>query len=71
MNNYIIQGKGFYNKLVNDPVLTGVETSDISSGYGYIKFKGTDNQLSSFLEHLYEDEATFKVIGIFNENEDE
>ena len=71
MNSYIIQGKGYYNTLDNDPFLTGVETSDISSGYGYIKFKGTNKQLSSFLEHLYEDEATFKVIGIFNENENE
>ena len=65
MKDYLIQGKGYFNKLENDPVLTGVETSDISSGYGYIKFRGTENQLSSFLEHLYEDEATFKVIGIF------
>jgi hypothetical protein len=50
----------------NDPFITGVETSDIRSGYGYIKFKGTDKQLTSFLEHLYEDEASFKVIGIFD-----
>jgi hypothetical protein len=66
MKEYIIQGKGYYNAMDNDPFITGVETSDIRSGYGYIKFKGTDKQLTSFLEHLYEDEASFKVIGIFD-----
>ena len=66
IKEYIIQGKGYYNALVSDPYISGVEVSDIKTGYGYIEFKGTDKQLSSFLEHLYEDEASFKVIGILD-----
>ena len=66
MKDYLIHGKGYFNTMLNDPYISGVETSDITSGYGYIKFKGTDKQLTSFLEHLYEDETSFKVIGIFD-----
>ena len=66
MKEYIIQGKGEYKRIVNDPYFGEKEISDIQSGYGYINFKGTDKQLDSFLEHLYQDESTFKVIGIFN-----
>tara|TARA_Y100001973_G_C5180676_1_gene324709 strand:- start:1437 stop:1643 length:207 start_codon:yes stop_codon:yes gene_type:complete len=66
LKEFIIQGKGEYNRIVNDPYFGEKEISDIQSGYGYINFKGTDKQLDSFLEHLYQDESTFKVIGIFN-----
>ena len=66
MKQYIIQGKGEYNRIVNDPYFGEKEISDIQSGYGYINFKGTDKQLDLFLEHLYQDESTFKVIGVFN-----
>ena len=66
MKEYIIQGKGEYNRIVNDPYFGEKEISDIQSGYGYINFKGTDKQLDSFLEYLYQDESTFKVIGVLN-----
>ena len=61
---FLIEGKGYYNTIVDDPFISGVEISDIKSGYGYIEFKGTDKQLDKFLEHLYQDEKYFKVIGI-------
>tara|TARA_R110002020_G_scaffold98019_1_gene233661 strand:- start:936 stop:1151 length:216 start_codon:yes stop_codon:yes gene_type:complete len=66
MKEFLIQGKGFFNKMVRDPYFGDIEICDIKTGYGYIEFKGTDKQLDKFLEHLYEDESTFKVIGIFN-----
>tara|TARA_R110000824_G_scaffold48326_1_gene136552 strand:+ start:237 stop:443 length:207 start_codon:yes stop_codon:yes gene_type:complete len=64
MKHFFIEGKGYYNAIVDDPFIRGVQISDIKSGYGYIEFKGTDNELDKFLEHLYQDETYFKVIGI-------
>ena len=65
MNKYLIQGKGYWNVQLNDPFISGVETTDIESSYNYISFKGTENQLDSFLEQLREQgEAAFKIIGI-------
>ena len=68
MKEFLIQGKGFWNNMLPDPFVQGVEVSDIKSGYGYIEFKGTDKQLDKFLEHLYQDESSFKVIGIHESN---
>jgi hypothetical protein len=62
--DYIISGKGYYNTMVNDPFIRGVEVSDIKCGYGHIKFTGTDKQLDKLLDHLYQDEKYFKVIGV-------
>ena len=68
---YIIKGKGFFNARVNDPILTGVEITDIVSGYGEIKFKGTEEQLESFVLKLYDNEVTFKVIDYFEKDSEE
>jgi|TARA_R100001594_G_scaffold6565_3_gene18539 hypothetical protein len=64
IKQYLIEGKGFYNVMVDDPFFCGVEISDIKTRYNYIEFKGTEKQLDSFLEHLYQDESEFKVIGV-------
>lgn len=65
MKNYIIQGKGYWNVQLNDPFISGVQTTDIESSYNHIAFKGTEKQLDSFLNQLIEQgEAAFKVIGI-------
>ena len=53
LKEFIIQGKGEYNRIVNDPYFGEKEISDIQSGYGYINFKGTDKQLDSFYYKSY------------------
>ena len=69
MKDYIIQGKGYWNVQLNDPFISGVQTTDIQSSYNHIKFKGTEKQLDSFLSQLIEQgEAAFKVIGIIEDN---
>tara|TARA_B100000902_G_C26961689_1_gene740838 strand:- start:423 stop:704 length:282 start_codon:yes stop_codon:yes gene_type:complete len=69
INNYIIQGKGYWNVQTNDPFISGVQTTDIQSSYNHIAFKGTEKQLDSFLSQLIEQgEAQFKVIGIHEIN---
>ena len=65
MNKYLIHGKGYWNVQLNDPFISGVETTDIEASYNYIKFKGTEKQLDSFLDQLIDQgEAAFKIIGI-------
>ena len=65
MKNYLIQGKGYWNVQLNDPFISGVQTTDIDSSYNHIAFKGTEKQLDSFLDQLIQQgEAAFKVIGI-------
>ena len=64
IKEFLIEGRGYYNTMVNDPYFGDIEISDIKVGYGYIEFKGTEKQLDLFLEHLYQDESTFKVIGV-------
>jgi hypothetical protein len=64
MNEYLIEGKGFFNEIVKDPYFGHIEICDIKTGYGYIEFKGTEKQLDSFLDSLYQDESDFKVIGV-------
>lgn len=64
IKEFRIDGKGYYNVVEDDPIITGVETSDIKCGYGYVKFKGTDKQLDDFLEEIQKDETYFKVIGV-------
>ena len=71
MNKYLIHGKGYFNVTTNDPFISGIEISDIKSSYGYIKFTGTEKQLDKFCDYLLEQgEATFKITGIFNEEEE-
>tara|TARA_R100001463_G_scaffold40982_2_gene86660 strand:+ start:289 stop:498 length:210 start_codon:yes stop_codon:yes gene_type:complete len=65
MNKYLIEGKGYWNVLKNDPFISGVETTDIESSYNNIRFNGTEKQLDSFLDQLLDEgEAAFKIIGI-------
>ena len=64
IKEYLIQGKGFFNYTTNHYYLSNQEVSDIKSSYGLIEFKGTQEQLDLFLESLYKDESTIKVIGI-------
>ena len=69
INDYIIQGKGYWNVQLNDPFISGVQTTDIESSYNHIAFKGTEKQLDSFLEQLREQgEAQFKIIGVIEDN---
>ena len=69
MNKYIIQGKGYWNVQLNDPFISGVQTTDIESSYNHIKFKGTEKQLESLLKQLREQgDAQFKVIGVIEDD---
>ena len=69
MNKYIIQGKGYWNLQLNDPFISGVQTTDIESSYNHISFKGTEKQLDSFLKQLREQgDAQFKVIGVIEDD---
>lgn len=69
INEYLIQGKGYFNISREDTTFAGKDCSDIISRNGYIEFKGTEDQLDIFLTRLYEDESTFKVIGVYKANE--
>ena len=69
MKNYIIQGKGYWNVQLNDPFISGVQTTDIESSYNHIKFKGTEKQLESFIDLLLEDETYFKFRDVFTKEE--
>jgi hypothetical protein len=60
MKEYIITGKGYYKTMVSDPFIKGMEMCDIKSGYGYIEFKGTEEQLDAFVMTLIKDETYFK-----------
>jgi len=71
IKKYIITGKGYFNYTVNDPFVKGIEISDLSSGYGYIEFTGTEKQLDKFIDRLIDNEATFKYINHHAEGEDE
>ena len=69
MKEYIITGKGYYKTMVSDPVIKGMEMCDIKSGYGYIEFKGTEEQLEAFVMTLIEDETYFKYRDWFEKEE--
>ena len=69
MTEYIITGRGCYKTMVSDPFIKGMEMCDIKSGYGYIKFKGTQEQLESFVDKLIQDETYFKYRDWFTKEE--
>ena len=71
VKEYIITGRGYYKTMVSDPIIKGAEMCDIKSGYGYIEFKGTEEQLETFVDQLMENEATFKVIDYFEKDSKE
>lgn len=70
IKQYTIQGKGYFNYITKDTYLSNKEFTDIKCRYGCIEFKGTEKQLDSFLEKLYDDESSFKVIGVHEEDEE-
>tara|TARA_Y100001938_G_scaffold111852_1_gene153151 strand:- start:59 stop:298 length:240 start_codon:yes stop_codon:yes gene_type:complete len=69
MKEYIITGRGYYKTMVSDPFIKGMEMCDIKSGYGYIEFKGTQEQLESFVDKLIQDETYFKYRDWFTKEE--
>ena len=69
VKEYIITGRGYYKTMVSDPIIKGAEMCDIKSGYGYIEFKGTEEQLETFVYKLIEDEANFKYRDWFEKDE--
>tara|TARA_R100001594_G_C3850289_1_gene218273 strand:+ start:60 stop:302 length:243 start_codon:yes stop_codon:yes gene_type:complete len=69
VKEYIITGRGYYKTMVSDPIIKGAEMCDIKSGYGYIEFKGTEEQLETFVDKLIEDEANFKYRDWFEKDE--
>ena len=64
VNEYLIEGKGYYSGMTTDPSFFGLQMSDINVGYGYIEVKCTEDELTTILEKLYKDETYFKVIGV-------
>ena len=68
LNEYIIEGKGYYSGMTTDPSFFGLQMSDINIGYGYIEVKCTEDELTTILEKLYKDETYFKVIGVHKAN---
>ena len=69
VKEYIITGRGYYKTMVSDLIIKGAEMCDIKSGYGYIEFKGTEEQLETFVDKLIEDEANFKYRDWFEKDE--
>ena len=43
MKNYLIQGKGYWNVQLNDPFISGVQTTDIDSSYNISNLKAQKN----------------------------
>ena len=65
INKYIIEGKGYWNKTIEDSLISGIDTTDIVPGYGYINFNGTQKDLDTFCDQLIDEgEQNFKIIGI-------
>ena len=59
IKEYIITGEGYYNTQVTSPISLK-EIGDIKWQRGAIHFKGTQEQLESFVKTLIEDETYFK-----------
>ena len=68
INEYLIEGKGYYSGMTTDPSFFGLQMSDVIVGYGYIEVKCTEDELTTILEKLYQDETYFKVIGVHKAN---
>ena len=68
MKEYIIKGYGYYNTQVASPVSLK-EIGDIKWSRGAIHFKGTEEQLDSFIDTLIQDETYFKYRDHFTKEE--
>ena len=65
VKEFRIEGKGYFGGVIEkDSMIPFLNVCDIEYGSGYIKFKGTDTQLDSFLSELGNNELYFKIIGI-------
>ena len=45
----------------------GDNSADFHFGNGYIRYRGTDNELDDLLRKMSKDQTYFKVIGIFDD----
>tara|TARA_R100000458_G_scaffold58820_1_gene67719 strand:+ start:26 stop:265 length:240 start_codon:yes stop_codon:yes gene_type:complete len=68
VKEYIIIGEGYYNTQVESPISLK-EIGDIKWQRGAIHFKGTEEQLESFVMTLIEDETYFKYRDWFEKDE--
>ena len=68
IKEYIIIGEGYYNTQVASPISLK-EIGDIKWQGGAINFKGTEEQLESFVMTLIEDETYFKYRDWFEKDE--
>ena len=69
MKNYTIHIKGNIPAIIRDSVYFNREYSDLTNGYGFINYKGTDEQLDGLLEYLtLKGEAEFKIIGVIEDD---
>ena len=68
MKEYIITGDAYYNTQVASPVSLK-EIGDIKWSRGAIHFKGTEEQLDSFIDTLIQDETYFKYRDHFTKEE--
>ena len=68
IQEYIITGEGYYNTKVASPVSLK-EIGDITWSRGVIRFKGTPEQLDSFIDALIQDETYFKYRDHFTKDE--
>jgi hypothetical protein len=68
VQEYIITGEGYYNTQVASPVSLK-EIGDITWSRGAIHFKGTPEQLDSFIDTLIQDETYFKYRDHFTKDE--
>jgi hypothetical protein len=68
IKEYIITGEGYYNTKVASPISLE-EIGDIEWKRGAIHFKGTQEQLESFVMTLIEDETYFKYRDWFEKDE--
>ena len=72
MNKYTIHIKGNIPATIRDSVYFNREYSDLTYEYGFINYKGTDEQLDGLLEYLtLKGEAEFKIIGVYEDNAEE
>lgn len=72
MKNYTIHIKGNIPAMITDSAYFNKEFSDFIYQYGYINYKGTDEQLDGLLEYLtLKGESEFKIIGVYEDNPEE
>jgi hypothetical protein len=66
---FYIHTKGNYSTLVQDYVFLNKEIVDYKIGYGYLEFKGTEQELDKMLEYFREQgDGNLKVLGVFEDD---